>query len=124
MAICPQPERNATSRGPISRAGLIPAWVRGARTEINAATVPPIKTGARASPGRPTLHPSVKRKIIVTSIKVPNPSTIMAVDSESLNQGMGKPGFGKYSPNSVAVLTDSGLPRTIEWAASYPAIGV
>lgn len=124
MAMGPQPKRNAMKRGPKSRAGLIPAWVKGAKTVINTATVPPMKAGDRVSAGRPTLHPSVSRNIIVTNIKVPNPSAAMAVGNGILNQGVEKTGFGKYSPNSIAVFTDSGLPRTIEWAVSYPAIGV
>ena len=53
MAIRPQPARNATSPGPKSRARLTPVWVNGAVTDINAATVAPMKTGPGHHSGGP-----------------------------------------------------------------------
>ena len=34
----------------------------------------------------------------------------------------GAEGLGKYSPNREALLTDSAVPRTIRWKASYPVM--
>ena len=50
-AIGPQPARKANSLGPKSRAGLKQAWVSGAMTEIRAATVRPMNTGASRAGG-------------------------------------------------------------------------
>lgn len=48
IAIECHPAANATTRGPKSRAGLKPAWVMGANTQIRTATVNPMKNGVSA----------------------------------------------------------------------------
>ena len=72
--LAPTPANQDTSRGPRSRAGLSPSWVSGATGQMMEVAVRPMKTGARALPGRPTLPPSASAKIIVTSRKVPSVS--------------------------------------------------
>lgn len=89
--------------------------------QIIMATVRPMKRGAKASPGRPTLQPSVKEKIRKTRANVPMDSTQNAL--KVLTDAIGPAfGFGKNSPNIMAVLTDSGVPRTIPFIDSYDAM--
>jgi hypothetical protein len=52
--------------------------VKGARVEMITVTVSPIITGAMELGGPPTLHPSVNKKMVVTSKKVPTASAIKA----------------------------------------------
>lgn len=80
---------------------------------MTAVTVAPMKTGAIASDGLPTLQPSVRAKIMVTSRNVPRASASIADPMLTPMPLAAKPGFGKYSPNIIAVRTDSPLPRTI-----------
>ena len=82
MAMLLHPAMYAKRRGPKSRAGFSPAWVNGARTPMTAVTVKPIRIGTMSLVGRPTLQPSVSKKIVVTSKKVPKASTRKATGRE------------------------------------------
>uniref|UniRef100_A0A7S0BYE8 Uncharacterized protein n=1 Tax=Proboscia inermis TaxID=420281 RepID=A0A7S0BYE8_9STRA len=69
----PHPAKNVTRRGPKSRAGLNPAWVRGAITVMRDATVPPMRRGA-AFGGISSFLGEVTLKITKDSMAVPSAS--------------------------------------------------
>jgi hypothetical protein len=78
-----------------------------------AITVRPIKKGAISLEGRPTLQSSVRREIMVTNRKVPTASMRKPLVKETSEKADGYEGLGKYSPNIIAVLTESAVPRII-----------
>src|SRR5208283_5356993 len=83
-----------------------------------AVTVRPMRIGTISLDGRPTLHPSVSIKIVMTSKEVPRVSTRKARGRETEIKSAGTPGFGKYSPNIIAVVTEASAPRVILWTSS------
>ncbi|MEA4854935.1 MAG: hypothetical protein VB132_00815 [Solidesulfovibrio sp.] len=72
------PASQAKRRGPKSRAGLKPAWVMGAMTEIKMVMVRPMNRAKRLPLGRLALCMSVKAKMKKTRMAVPIASVAMA----------------------------------------------
>ena len=109
-------------RGPKSRAGFQPACVSGANRLMSAATVKPMKKGARCLVGRAALWRSTRENIMSTRTAVPKASTTRAFAGEIRERAASSvpntAGFGKYSPNTIADSWLPGSPLTSPWTAS------
>ena len=81
-------------------------------------TAVPIKTGEILESGRPTLHPSVRKNIKNMSKNAPRPSATNALKCVTEITAWSIDGLGKYSPNIIAVRTDSEEPRIMLLANS------
>ena len=80
-------------------------------------TVRPMNTGAMSLGGRPTLQSSGRKKMMVTKRNVPRASTEKARGRDTCAV-RGADGFGKYTANIIALLTEAAVPRTMDCAVS------
>jgi hypothetical protein len=97
------------------------AMVNGPTSEISSVTVSPI-VAAVSSRGRALFRSSTQQQITSTSIPVAITSVPNAAgaDVRYLASGVSgwPPGFGKYSPNTIALASLPACPRTIPLARS------
>src|SRR5206468_1507254 len=107
------------------RAGLNPAWVSGAMTEIIAARPSPMTSGADPDDGRLGLRAWVTAQIRSASIAVPTNSARKADQGVTMRQASSAvpntAGLGKYSPNIMADSSLPGPPRSRGAAADAGA---